>query len=72
MKKDLVSACQELDHDKSIKVNISFTLYLTYLFKVIVLLSKVEKAFCAGADIKEFTSITHEHQLHDDIFEGLD
>ena len=37
--------------------------------KVIVLQSMVPKALCAGANIKEFTSITSESYSRDDVFE---
>lgn len=36
--------------------------------KAIVMLSKVDKAFCAGADITEFTALTYEDQIFRDIF----
>lgn len=36
--------------------------------KVIVLLSKLPKAFCAGANIKEFTEKTHESSILHDTF----
>ena len=39
--------------------------------KVILILSKVKKAFCAGADISTFPSLTYEIQLIKDIWEEL-
>ncbi len=41
--------------------------------KVIIILSKVEKAFCAGANIKEFADggTTYESQIKGDIFEKI-
>jgi len=40
--------------------------------KVILFMSLVEKAFCAGADITEFTSLTYESQLIHDNFKNFD
>eukprot|EP01016_Furgasonia_blochmanni_P050460 TRINITY_DN7800_c0_g1_i5.p1 TRINITY_DN7800_c0_g1~~TRINITY_DN7800_c0_g1_i5.p1 ORF type:complete len:319 (+),score=63.41 TRINITY_DN7800_c0_g1_i5:84-1040(+) len=39
--------------------------------KVLVLSSKVEKIFCAGADIRLLQTMTHHSQLHNDVFAGL-
>ena len=42
-----------------------------YQVKVILLQSQVPKAFCAGANIKEFVPITSESYSRDDAFEPL-
>ena len=36
-----------------------------------MILSKLQKAFCAGADIKEFDGQTHETLLTNDIFHEI-
>ena len=54
MRNEIISALKLLDNDKKIKI--------------IILQSKVDKIFCAGADIKEFPGITYESQLKDDVF----
>lgn len=59
LKDDLVAALSELNCRDSVKV--------------IVLLSKVAKAFCAGANIKEFKigSYGYEEYLKNDVFKGI-
>lgn len=59
MKEDIVAAVTALDRNPQVKV--------------IVLLSRVPKAFCAGADIKEF-KVSHgsyEQYLSDDVFKRI-
>ncbi|CAD8150340.1 unnamed protein product [Paramecium pentaurelia] len=54
MKKELCAAVIELDKDSNIKV--------------IVILSKLDKIFCAGANIKELSDCSYESQQISDIF----
>ena len=54
MRNDIISSIKLLDNDKKIKV--------------IILQSKVDKIFCAGANIKEFPDITYESQIRNDVF----
>lgn len=53
MKKDLCTAAIDLDNDINIKVNY-------YIIQVIIVLSKLEKVFCAGANIKELSNCSFE------------
>jgi len=55
MRSELSTLLSTLDRDPQIKV--------------IVLQSQVPKAFCAGANIKEFTPLSSESYSRDDIFE---
>ncbi|KAM3128582.1 hypothetical protein pb186bvf_019279 [Paramecium bursaria] len=57
MKKELISALKQFDNDNDIKV--------------IVLLSKLAKVFCAGADIKDFLSSSLQTQLLNDLFKDI-
>ncbi|CAD8063523.1 unnamed protein product [Paramecium sonneborni] len=57
MKRDLALAIQELDQDINIKV--------------LILLSKLDKLFCAGANIKDISNISLESQLKGDIFQNI-
>jgi len=54
MRQSLVAVLKQFDKDPKIKV--------------VILQSKVDKIFCAGANIKEFPELTYEKQLQDDTF----
>jgi enoyl-CoA hydratase/carnithine racemase len=54
MRTEIVSALKQLEQDPKIKV--------------VILTSKVDKIFCAGANIKEFPKITYESQILEDPF----
>jgi enoyl-CoA hydratase/carnithine racemase len=56
--KELGTALNELDKEEKVKV--------------ILIASKVDKAFCAGANITEFTKLTFESQLFRDIFQEFE
>ena len=57
MKKSLVENVQKFEQSPDVKV--------------ILLLSKVEKAFCAGANIKEFQNKTSKDFENNDIFQEI-
>jgi enoyl-CoA hydratase len=57
MKNSLIKNIQQLEESSDVKV--------------IVLLSKVKKAFCAGANIKEFVGKTTKDFENNDIFAEL-
>jgi enoyl-CoA hydratase/carnithine racemase len=57
MRHEIVESVNEFEKDPSVRV--------------ITLLSKVEKAFCAGANIKEFENKTTKDFTANDIFESL-
>jgi enoyl-CoA hydratase/carnithine racemase len=65
MKAELVLAVKELDLNRDVKV------IITSQNKVIIILSKVEKAFCAGANIKDFIGVTYEKELLDYNFREM-
>ena len=58
-----------LSFDSNDQIKVILIKLLNY-FKVMVILSKVENAFCAGANIKEFTSANFSGLIKDEsIFE---
>lgn len=57
MKSNIINALSELELNPTVKV--------------IVLLSKLPKAFCAGANIKEFNTGAYENYIQNDIFKPI-
>ncbi|KRX06099.1 hypothetical protein PPERSA_09711 [Pseudocohnilembus persalinus] len=67
--KELNALSDQMRKELSQKIN---ALSQNPIVKVIVLLSKVEKAFCAGANIKEFGGFTYQNQTLQDSMKQLD
>ncbi|KRX06100.1 hypothetical protein PPERSA_09712 [Pseudocohnilembus persalinus] len=67
--KELNALSDQMRYEISTKIN---ALSQNDQVKVIVILSKCEKAFCAGANIKEFSDLTYEKQNIQDKFYNLD